>query len=161
MAAGCSLMLAASPSPLALARERASWQLSCEQAPVERPVSPVPLLPSEDWWAFDTTAVRPSDVLLIFGPAASSPRFPSSAVYWLYYVGSTDGRFGSAFPAADAPAPPGLAISINQDGRNWTHIVGDHHTGALLGFGEEPRGWEARCIAAAMVVRHPDGNLRM
>ncbi|XP_034599575.1 uncharacterized protein [Setaria viridis] len=126
------------------------------------PVSPDPLLPSEDWWAFDTAAARPSDVLLISGPAASSRRFPSSAVYWLYYTGSTDGRFGSAFPEADVPALPGLAIS--QDGRNWARIEGDHHTGALLGVGEEgeePRGWEARCIAAPKLVMHADGDLRM
>ncbi|CAL4998916.1 unnamed protein product [Urochloa decumbens] len=127
------------------------------------PASSDPLLPSEDWWAFDTAAVRPSDVLLISsGPAAASRRFPSSAVYWLYYTGSTDGRFGSPFPNADVPALPGLAIS--QDGANWARIEGDHHTGALLGVeeeGVEPRGWEARCIAAPSVVMHADGDLRM
>ncbi|CAO2188319.1 unnamed protein product [Urochloa humidicola] len=127
------------------------------------PVFPDPLLPSEDWWAFDIAAVRPSDVLLISGgPAAASRRFPSSAVYWIYYTGSTDGRFGSPFPDADVPALPGLAIS--QDGANWARIEGDHHTGALLGVeeeGVEPRGWEARCIAAPRVVMHADGDLRM
>ncbi|KAL6596249.1 hypothetical protein ACP70R_047613 [Stipagrostis hirtigluma subsp. patula] len=126
------------------------------------PVSPDPLLPSTDWWAFDTAAVRPSDVLLISGPAASSRRFPSSAVYWLYYTGSTDERFGSPFPAADVPALPGLAIS--QDGRHWARIEGDHHSGALLGVGEEeeePQGWEARCMASPKVVMHAGGDLRM
>ncbi|KAL6838287.1 hypothetical protein ACP4OV_031886 [Aristida adscensionis] len=126
------------------------------------PVSPDPLLPSTDWWAFDTAAVRPSDVLLISGPAASSRRFPSSAVYWLYYTGSTDERFVSPFPAADVPALPGLAIS--QDGRHWARIEGDHHSGALLGVaeeGEEARGWDARCMAAPKVVMHADGDLRM
>ncbi|GJN03596.1 hypothetical protein PR202_ga21059 [Eleusine coracana subsp. coracana] len=129
------------------------------------PLSPDPLLPSADWWAFDTAAVRPSDVLLISGSGASSSsrRFPSSAVYWLYYTGSTDERFGSnPFPAADVPALPGLAIS--QDGRHWARIEGDHHSGALLSFGndeEEPRDWEARCVAAPKVVMHADGDLRM
>lgn len=126
------------------------------------PVHPDPLLPSEDWWAFDTASVRPSDVLLVSGPAASSRRFPSSAVYWLYYTGSTDERFGSPFPDADVPALPGLAIS--QDGRHWARIEGDHHTGALFSVaedGEEPRGWEARGIVAPKVVMHADGDLRM
>jgi hypothetical protein len=126
------------------------------------PVSPDPLLPSEDWWTFDTACVRPSDVLLVSSPAASSRRFPSSAVYWLYYTGSTDERFGSPFPDADVPALPGLAIS--QDGRHWARIEGDHHTGALFSVaeeGEKSRGWEARCIVAPKVVMHADGDLRM
>lgn len=126
------------------------------------PVSPDPLLPSEDWWTFDTACVRPSDVLLVSSPAASSRRFPSSAVYWLYYMGSTDERFGSPFPDADVPALPGLAIS--QDGRHWARIEGDHHTGALFSVaeeGEKSRGWEARCIVAPKVVMHADGDLRM
>uniref|UniRef100_A0A0E0AVQ5 Glycosyl hydrolase family 32 N-terminal domain-containing protein n=1 Tax=Oryza glumipatula TaxID=40148 RepID=A0A0E0AVQ5_9ORYZ len=136
------------------------------------PVEPDPLVASTDWWAFDTAAVRPSDVLLFSGPDASARSgFPSSAVYWLYYSGSTDERFGSPFPAAaaaaaeDVPALPGLAIS--QDGRHWARIEGDHHTGALLGVGEEEeggdprRGWEARCVAAPKVVLHAEGDLRM
>ncbi|KAG8047326.1 hypothetical protein GUJ93_ZPchr0008g12837 [Zizania palustris] len=125
------------------------------------PVEPDPLLPSTDWWAFDTAAVRPSDVLLFSGSDASARRFPSSAVYWLYYTGSTDERFGSPFSAADVTALPGLAIS--QDGRHWARIEGDHHTGALLGVGEEdePQRWEARCVAAPKVVLHAEGDLRM
>jgi hypothetical protein len=127
------------------------------------PVSPDPLLPSADWWAFDTAAVRPSDVLLITGSGASSSRrFPSSAVYWLYYTGSTDERFGSRpFPAADVPTLPGLAIS--QDVQHWARIEGDHHSGALLGVGdeEEPGVWEARCVAAPKLVMQADEDLRM
>ncbi|KAF0900590.1 hypothetical protein E2562_033112 [Oryza meyeriana var. granulata] len=129
------------------------------------PVEPDPLVASTDWWAFDTAAVCPSDVLLFSGSDASARRsFPSSAVYWLYYSGSTDERFGSSFPAADVPALPGLAIS--QDGRHWARIEGDHHTGALLGVGEEEeddehRGWEARCVVAPKVVLHAEGDLRM
>uniref|UniRef100_J3MT86 Glycosyl hydrolase family 32 N-terminal domain-containing protein n=1 Tax=Oryza brachyantha TaxID=4533 RepID=J3MT86_ORYBR len=128
---------------------------------------PDPLLASTDWWAFDTAAVRPSDVLLFSSGSGSDASVrrsvPSSAVYWLYYSGSTDERFGSPFPAADVPSLPGLAIS--QDGRHWARIEGDHHTGALLGVGEddgdEPRGWEARCVAAPKVVLHAEGDLRM
>ncbi|XP_040383100.1 uncharacterized protein LOC102714393 [Oryza brachyantha] len=131
------------------------------------PAEPDPLLASTDWWAFDTAAVRPSDVLLFSSGSGSDASVrrsvPSSAVYWLYYSGSTDERFGSPFPAADVPSLPGLAIS--QDGRHWARIEGDHHTGALLGVGEddgdEPRGWEARCVAAPKVVLHAEGDLRM
>ncbi|VAH38793.1 unnamed protein product [Triticum turgidum subsp. durum] len=129
------------------------------------PMAPDPLLPSTDWWVFDTAAVRPGDVLVISGPdAPSSRRLPpssSSAVYWLYYTGSNDARLASSpFPAADVAALPGLAIS--QDGRHWARIEGGHHTGALLGVGEDhPQGWEKRCAAAPKVVMHADGDLRM
>jgi hypothetical protein len=54
------------------------------------PVPPDSLLPSADWWAFDTAAARPPPCT---GSGASSSRcFPPSAVYWLYYTGSTDAR---------------------------------------------------------------------
>uniref|UniRef100_A0ACD6A159 Uncharacterized protein n=1 Tax=Avena sativa TaxID=4498 RepID=A0ACD6A159_AVESA len=124
------------------------------------PVSPDPLLPSTDWWVFDTAVIRPADVLVISGSDTSSRRFPSSAVYWLYYTGSNDERLAYPFPAADVAALPGLAIS--QDGRHWARIEGDHHTGALIGVGEDcPEGWEKRCAAAPKVVMHADGDLRM
>jgi hypothetical protein len=131
------------------------------------PVSPDPLLPSADWWAFDTAVVRPSDVLIISGSGAStSRRFPPSAVYWLYYTGRraplTSGSAPARSPPRTSPALPGLAIS--QDGHHWARIEGDHHTGALFSVGdddEEPRGWEARCVAAPKVVMHADGDLRM
>jgi hypothetical protein len=108
---------------------------------LEPPIAPDPLLPSTDWWVFDTAVIRPADVLVISGSDASSRRIPSSAVYWLYYTGSNDERFASPFPAADVAALPGLAIS--QDGRHSARIEGGHHTGALLGVGEDYRLGEA------------------
>ncbi|XAR65218.1 hypothetical protein NMG60_11009259 [Bertholletia excelsa] len=128
----------------------------------------------EQWWAFDTEGVRPSELVIMSSPTYSS-------VYWLYYTGfSSDELDLSEFSGLDLENPkkfhvgymqnenegkgkifkslPGLAWS--QDGRQWARIEGDHHSGALfdVGSGKE---WDSLFIAAPKVVVHDNDDLRM
>ncbi|KAM7468514.1 hypothetical protein LguiB_016076 [Lonicera macranthoides] len=98
---------------------------------------------SKDWWAFDTQAVRPCEVVIM----SSSKIRASSAVYWLYYTGFSSEK-----------SLPGLAMS--QDGRHWARIEGEHHTGALLDVGLDGE-WDSLFIASPQVVYHVNGDLRM
>ncbi|EEF39964.1 conserved hypothetical protein [Ricinus communis] len=131
----------------------------------------------QDWWAFDTISIRPSEVVVM----SSNKVRASNAVYWLYYSGfssekvdfvnddsldfnvenpekfcfgnenSDDGR--NIFKSL-----PGLAIS--QDGRHWARIEGEHHSGALFDVGSECE-WDSLFIASPQVVFHGNGDLRM
>ncbi|KAF2290107.1 hypothetical protein GH714_002629 [Hevea brasiliensis] len=130
----------------------------------------------QDWWAFDTMSIRPSDVVIM----SSSKVKALSAVYWLYYSGFSSEKVdfvdddslelnlenperfcidnnnygsGKIFKSL-----PGLAIS--QDGRNWARIEGDHHSGALFDVGAE-KEWDSLFIASPKVVFHGNGDLRM
>ncbi|CAM8922232.1 unnamed protein product [Rhodiola kirilowii] len=116
----------------------------------------------ENWWAFDTKSIRPSELVIM-----SSPMY--SSVYWLYYTGwssdevqlpddmktlfQADSNGGKIFKSL-----PGLACS--QDGRHWGRIEGDHHSGALLDVGSA-REWDSLYIAAPNVVLHGSDDLRM
>lgn len=131
---------------------------------------------SQDWWAFDTMSIRPSQVLIM----SSNRVKASSAVYWLYYSGFSSEKVdfvdddslefnlenperfclennshgnGKIFKSL-----PGLAMS--QDGRHWARIEGDHHSGALFDVGTE-REWDSLFIASPQVVFHGNGDLRM
>lgn len=134
---------------------------------------------SQDWWAFDTTSIRPGEVVVM----SSSKVRASSAVYWLYYSGfssekvdytdddslefrlenperfcldnvnSGDFDEGKIFKSL-----PGLAMS--QDGRHWARIEGEHHSGALFDVGSE-REWDSMFIAGPRVVFHGNSDLRM
>ncbi|KAI3935730.1 hypothetical protein MKX01_032914 [Papaver californicum] len=90
---------------------------------------------SQDWWAFDTQSIRPSEIVVM----SSSKVRVSSAVYWLYYTGFNSERLevpgtpkirvenpdrnGKEGAANDVfRSLPGLAIS--QDGRHWARIEG-------------------------------------
>ncbi|KAF3784583.1 hypothetical protein EJ110_NYTH24138 [Nymphaea thermarum] len=130
---------------------------------------------SNDWWAFDTQSIRPSDVLIM----SSSKIRASSGVYWLYYTGfSSETVEVSGYPRLPIQNPdrnyvealgydtkgvvykslPGLAIS--QDGRHWARIEGEHHSGALFDVGDEGE-WDSSFIAAPQVVGHSGDDLRM
>ncbi|KAI3867729.1 hypothetical protein MKX03_017550 [Papaver bracteatum] len=90
---------------------------------------------SQDWWAFDTESIRPSEIVIM----SSSKVRVSSAVYWLYYTGFNAERLevpGTPKVRVENPerngeegaandvfrSLPGLAIS--QDGRHWARIEG-------------------------------------
>lgn len=129
----------------------------------------------QDWWAFDTMSIRPSEVVVM----SSAKVRASSAVYWLYYSGFSfakadsvdddilenpesvcidsvnygNGGIGNVFKSL-----PGLAIS--QDGRHWARIEGEHHSGALFDVGSE-REWDSFFIAGPQVVFHGNSDLRM
>ncbi|XP_059655824.1 uncharacterized protein LOC132302854 [Cornus florida] len=128
----------------------------------------------ENWWAFDTESIRPSELVIM-----SSPMY--SSVYWLYYTGfsseevellestkiildklewgSNDEKRNENYSAGKIfKSLPGLACS--QDGRHWARIEGDHHTGALfdVGSGKE---WDSLFIAAPKVIVHSSDDLRM
>ncbi|TXG56538.1 hypothetical protein EZV62_017851 [Acer yangbiense] len=123
----------------------------------------------ENWWAFDTQSIRPSEMVLM-----SSPMY--SAVYWLYYTGYTSEQVEINYPPGvpriciENPernsmfgkkfykSLPGLACS--QDGRHWARIEGDHHSGALLDVGSE-KEWDSLFIAGPQVVVHSSDDLRM
>ncbi|KAA8532958.1 hypothetical protein F0562_032925 [Nyssa sinensis] len=128
----------------------------------------------EDWWAFDTKSIRPSDLVIM-----SSPMY--SAVYWLYYTGFSSEEVDiSEFSEVPFDHPervahddkknenhetckifkslPGLACS--QDGRHWARIEGDHHSGALFDVGSETE-WDSLFIAAPKVVMHSNDDFRM
>lgn len=116
---------------------------------------------TNDWWAFDTEIIRPSDVLVMSSPKVRVP----SGVYWLYYSGCNSdeinippmllrnpGRFGgNGLESTILRSLPGLAMS--PDGRNWARIEGDHHSGALLDTGAEGE-WDSLSVAAPQVVLH-------
>ncbi|XP_057948447.1 uncharacterized protein LOC131144084 [Malania oleifera] len=127
-----------------------------------------------NWWAFDTEGVRPSELVIM-----SSPMY--SAVYWLYYTGfSSEEVEFSEVPNFHLENPerihrddkkdenganskilkslPGLACS--QDGRHWARIEGDHHSGALFDVGSG-KDWDSLFIAAPHVVIHNSDDLRM
>lgn len=105
-----------------------------------------------DWWAFDTGGVMPSEVLTM---SNARLRASSDAVYWLYYTGVTT----SAQEDRDkAMFLPGLAIS--RDGRHWARIEGEHHSGALFDVGEDGE-WDSLFIAGPHVVYHSSSDLRM
>ncbi|KAL5761727.1 hypothetical protein ACOSP7_017991 [Xanthoceras sorbifolium] len=134
---------------------------------------------SKDWWAFDTSSIRPGEVVIM----SSTKVRASNAVYWLYYTGcSTEkvnfsdenslefnlknperfhiynlgGENGST--AKILKSLPGLAIS--QDGRHWARIEGDHHSGALFDVGSD-KDWDSLFISSPQVVFHGSGDLRM
>lgn len=118
---------------------------------------------SENWWAFDTQHLYPSDVLIM----SSAKVRAASGVYWLYYSGADVEEM--TLPS-NAISPlgsdrflrgrmrPGLAIS--NDGRNWARVEGDHHSGALFDVGAEGE-WDSLFIAAPQVVYHEAGDIRM
>ncbi|KAK9935115.1 hypothetical protein M0R45_022229 [Rubus argutus] len=112
---------------------------------------------SDNWWAFDTQSIRPSEMVIM-----SSPMY--SAVYWLYYTGYSSEKVGSPnFPFGQCSVDsfkslPGLACS--QDGRNWARIEGDYHSGALLDVGSKNE-WDSLFIAKPQVVMHGGDDLRM
>lgn len=124
----------------------------------------------EDWWAFDTKCIRPSEIMIM----SSNKVRASMAVYWLYYTGfcseevefPQDYSFQSTQVANELEfgfgrvfkSLPGLAVS--QDGRNWARIEGDHHSGALFDVGSKGE-WDSLFIASPHVVFHSSGDLRM
>ncbi|CAA7401122.1 unnamed protein product [Spirodela intermedia] len=108
---------------------------------------------SGDWWAFDTAALRPAEVISMSSAKVSSP----GAFYWLYYTGYIAEKVDMPATAA-LKSLPGLAIS--QDGCHWARIEGEHHTGALLDVGEAGE-WDSLFLAAPRVVYHEAGDLRM
>ncbi|KAM0055748.1 putative glycosyl hydrolase, five-bladed beta-propellor domain superfamily [Helianthus debilis subsp. tardiflorus] len=127
---------------------------------------------SNDWWAFDTNGVMPSEILIM----SSSKIRASNAVYWLYYTGfsnekveSLDNSLEFTLENPDSCGKngefgkirrslPGLAMS--QDGRHWARIEGEHHSGALLDLGSEGE-WDSMFISSPQVVFHSNGDLRM
>ncbi|XP_024375653.1 uncharacterized protein [Physcomitrium patens] len=120
---------------------------------------------SENWWAFDTQHLYPSDVLIM----SSAKVRAASGVYWLYYSGADAEEMSLPSSAISATPPsherffrgrmrPGLAIS--NDGRNWARVEGDHHSGALFDVGAEGE-WDSLLIAAPQVVFHEAGDIRM
>ncbi|GAB2280246.1 hypothetical protein Dimus_014889 [Dionaea muscipula] len=144
---------------------------------------------SNNWWAFDTNGVRPSEMIIM-----SSSMY--SSVYWLYYTGCTDEEVnlpvlpaerGGAEndtkirrPGAAGPQQPGHShsqhshshrsigkiykslpgLACSQDGRQWARIEGDHHSGALLDVGSATE-WDSLFVAAPQVVMHSSDDLRM
>ncbi|WOL11314.1 hypothetical protein Cni_G20076 [Canna indica] len=118
------------------------------------------MLCSSDWWAFDTSSIRPSEVLIM----SSDKLTASGAVYWLYYTGFNQEKLDvPGEGAGDISRPqlmslPGLAIS--QDGRYWARIEGEHHSGALFDVGSEGE-WDSLYVASPQVVYHGRGDLRM
>uniref|UniRef100_A0A7N0V6D3 Glycosyl hydrolase family 32 N-terminal domain-containing protein n=1 Tax=Kalanchoe fedtschenkoi TaxID=63787 RepID=A0A7N0V6D3_KALFE len=116
----------------------------------------------DNWWAFDTKSIRPSELVIM-----SSPMY--SSVYWLYYTGCSSDEVRIPedvkilFQAGSGvnkiyKSLPGLACS--QDGRHWGRIEGDHHSGALLDAGSADE-WDSLFIAAPSVVLHGADDLRM
>ncbi|XP_065860480.1 uncharacterized protein [Euphorbia lathyris] len=124
----------------------------------------------ENWWAFDTISVRPSEVIIM----SSSKIRGSSAVYWLYYTGFSAEKieflsdvdslkFNLQNPERFCNAEcfkslPGLAMS--QDGRHWARIEGEHHSGALFDVGTE-KEWDCSFISNPQVVFHGSDDMRM
>ncbi|KAL6190088.1 hypothetical protein ACLB2K_036488 [Fragaria x ananassa] len=112
---------------------------------------------SNNWWAFDTKSIKPSEMVIM-----SSPMY--SAVYWLYYTGYSSEKVDCTnFPVGQYPVDalkslPGLACS--QDGRNWARIEGDYHSGALLDVGSKNE-WDSLFIAKPQVVVHGSDDMRM
>ncbi|XP_057836294.1 uncharacterized protein LOC131046547 [Cryptomeria japonica] len=123
---------------------------------------------SEDWWAFDTEIVRPSDILIL----SSEKLKASSGVYWMYYSGCNADEINVPQVLLGNPwmfeetglestlfrSLPGLAMS--PDGRNWARIEGDHHSGALFDAGTEGE-WDSLSVGSPQVVFHSPDDLRM
>lgn len=124
---------------------------------------------SKDWWAFDTKAIRPSEVVIM----SSSKVRVNDSLYWLYYTGcnstenveylnnslkfNEESRRVLDFDKIEKSLP-GLAMS--RDGRHWARIEGEHHSGALFDVGKEGE-WDSLFIASPQVVFHGTGDLRM
>lgn len=122
-----------------------------------------------DWWAFDTKAIRPSEVVIM----SSSKVRVNNSLYWLYYTGynssenveylnnslkfNQESRRVLDFDKIQKSLP-GLAMS--QDGRHWARIEGEHHSGALFDVGKEGE-WDSLFISSPQVVFHGTGDLRM
>lgn len=130
---------------------------------------------SNDWWAFDTEAIRPSEVVIM----SSAKVRVNNSLYWLYYTGFSSEivdfsltnslKFNLENPEKrvflDAnyshkilKSLPGLAMS--QDGRHWARIEGEHHSGALFDVGSEGE-WDSLFISSPQVVFHEIGDIRM
>ncbi|KAL4197918.1 hypothetical protein AMTRI_Chr04g253530 [Amborella trichopoda] len=121
---------------------------------------------SQDWWAFDTENIRPSDILIM----SSNRDRASIGVYWLYYTGFNSEEIDMMTkPPIGNPdrgsgshqifrSLPGLAMS--QDGKHWARIEGEHHSGALIDVGGEGE-WDSTFIASPQVVYHCRNDLRM
>ncbi|GAA0163212.1 hypothetical protein LIER_19129 [Lithospermum erythrorhizon] len=132
----------------------------------------------DDWWAFDTQSVRPSEIVIM----SSSKVKADSSVYWLYYTGfsseqiefldnsldfslenpervnNNGGDYENGGNGKVFKSLPGLAMS--QDGRHWARIEGEHHSGALLDVGSNGE-WDSLFIASPQVVFHGNADLRM
>ncbi|XP_077213477.1 arabinanase/levansucrase/invertase [Tasmannia lanceolata] len=121
---------------------------------------------SDDWWAFDTKSIRPSDVLIM----SSAKVRASTAVYWLYYTGFSpeeiEFRLNIENPekflhnCGNCGFRSLLGLAISQDGRHWARIEGEHHSGALFDVGLDGE-WDSLFVAGPKVVYHRSGDLRM
>lgn len=119
---------------------------------------------SNDWWAFDTQSIRPSEIVIM----SSSKIRGSNSVYWFYYTGFSHEKIDLSYINKGIKcfnangdifkSLPGLAMS--QDGRHWARIEGDHHSGALFDVGSD-KEWDSLFIAAPHVVFHSTNDLRM
>nr|XP_027097208.1 uncharacterized protein LOC113716875 [Coffea arabica] len=119
---------------------------------------------SDDWWAFDTQGIRPSEIVIM----SSAKVRVNNSLYWLYYTGFNDEKIepldnSVAFKLSDPKrmyyrSLPGLAMS--QDGRHWARIEGEHHSGALFDVGSDGE-WDSLFIASPKVVYHGAGDVRM
>ncbi|KAL3511102.1 hypothetical protein ACH5RR_030503 [Cinchona calisaya] len=108
---------------------------------------------SDDWWAFDTRGIRPSEVVIM----SSTKVRVNNSLYWLYYTGFNDEKIES-LEFKLKKALPGLAMS--QDGRHWARIEGEHHSGALFDVGSKGE-WDSLFISSPQVVYHGAGDMRM
>eukprot|EP01018_Ginkgo_biloba_P038361 Gb_08723 [translate_table: standard] len=152
---------------LAVSSNGIHWRRGSEHIETDEDVGVV-MECSDDWWAFDTEIIQPSDILIM----SSTKVRASTGVYWLYYSGCNSDD--SKVPQAVLANPerfsenglessvfrclPGLAMS--HDGRNWARIEGEHHSGALFDVGAEGE-WDSHSIAAPQVVFHGPDDLRM
>lgn len=117
------------------------------------------MISSSNWWAFDMDGIRPSEMVIMSTSMYSS-------VYWLYYTGCTAEEVDlHGLPGLPQhgngkiyKSLPGLACS--QDGRQWSRIEGDLHSGALLDVGS-PTEWDSLFIATPRVIMHCSDDLRM
>ncbi|KAJ6689974.1 hypothetical protein OIU85_006277 [Salix viminalis] len=109
---------------------------------------------SQDWWAFDTTSIRPCSEKVDYTDDDSLEfRLENPETFCLDNVNSGDVDKGKILKSL-----PGLAMS--QDGRHWARIEGEHHSGALFDVGSE-REWDSMFIAGPRVVFHGNSDLRM
>lgn len=116
---------------------------------------------SDNWWAFDTEVIRPSEVLVMSSLKARA----AAGVYWMYYTGGSSEQ-------VEVPKPDNLpmnlpdfkyindsitvlrtrpGLTMSHDGRNWARIEGDHHSGSLFDVGVEGE-WDSLFIADPHVV---------
>ncbi|KAL2903986.1 hypothetical protein RDABS01_002696 [Bienertia sinuspersici] len=158
---------------LAVSSNGVHWERGEQAAASSSSGTGVVMTCGEDWWAFDTKCIRPSEVMIM----SSTKVRASSAVYWLYYTGFSSESVEMSEPPEDCcfhfaenglSLGPGLGrvlktlpgLAISQDGRNWARIEGDHHSGALFDVGSEGE-WDSLFIASPHVVFHSNGDLRM